>query len=201
MKSPRTDAPGDKAARAERLLKIGLPAIPSDLPNVTLRGKQVRITRETHAKNYFDVKVTSVDHLKHLVGNIDRSLETNDLRNFMPHPMDQSEVPDAGLENITKLSSIEQNAVHKAARNIIYGHSHALKLSRSQFAGVSNWILKWGRLIPVFWCNELTVPSGTMVVFGDAAVLYFNLITVHGTGSIVLENPTKVFSTDIQVVP
>ncbi len=186
----------------ERLAEIGITEIPSTVPKLRLKGKEVRIRRREYQKHYYDVKVTTFDHLKLLVGNPDRSLETNDGRELVPYLMDAREVPDGKLDDFRKLSVFEQVAVHKAAKNIVYGHSRALAFSEYQLANLTEWILKQlGHPLPVFQCPDLDVANGTIVTFSDAAVLNFGIVTVHGSGSIKLESAAKIFANDMRVVP
>jgi hypothetical protein len=188
-------------ARVERLRKIGLPEIGRDLGKLTLRGKEVRISRRSHPKHYFDVKVENLHQLKHLVGNVDRSLETNGMREHLPFPMHAHEVPDGRLTDFAKLSPIEQRSVVKAAKNIVYGHSQALGLDDARLTALQEWVLENGRVIPVFAGTDLEVMDGTTAVLNDAAVMYFHTITVHGSGSIKLENAIKIFTDEMRVVP
>ncbi len=201
MQDPKPISADERAKRIERLRSIGIIEIPSTVPKLKLHGREIRIGRSEHQKNYYDVTVKSLDHLKLLVGNADRSLETNDKRNFVPYPMDACEVPDGALDDFTKLSRLEQAAVLKAAKNIVYGHSRALAFSESQFKNLTDWILKHGGTIPVLQSTELEVPDGTTVTFTDAGVLRFDVVTVHGSGSIRFEKPMKVIVDDMRVVP
>ena len=188
-------------ARVERLRKIGLPEIDPHFERLTLRGKDVRISRKTHPKHYVEVKVEDLHQLKHLVGNVDRSLETNGMREHLPYPMHGWEVPDGRLTDFDKLSPTEQRAVVKAAKNIVYGHSQALGLDDARLTAVQQWVLEQSRVIPVFVGTDLEVMDGTTVTLTDAAVMHFHTITVHGSGSIRLENAVKVFTDEMRVVP
>lgn len=191
----------DLARRTERLRRIGITEIPDTLPKLKLRGKEVRITRSSHAKHYYEVEVKDVQHLKQLVGNPDRSLETNDKRHDLPFPMHAYEVPDGKFDDMSKLSRAEQVAVERAAKNIVYGHSQALGLDDQRAMSLHAWIMKYGKHIPVFAASDLEVADGTTVVFSDAAVFNFNIVTVHGSGSIRFENSAKVIATEMRAVP
>lgn len=191
----------DRALRAQRLQRIGLREISSTLPHLKLEGKSVQIRRANYQKHYYDIKVSDVDHLKSLVGNPDRSLELIGMQDYKPHPMHPTQVPDGNVEDFSKLSRIQQVSVHKAAKNIIYGHSQALTLSETQFANVAGWILKYTATIPVFYAPSFEVMNGTTVTLLDAAVLHFQTVTVHGTGSIRFENSTKVYVDNMVVTP
>lgn len=201
MKKPTPISAGELEKRKERLRSIGIKEIPSTVPKLKLKGKEVRIQRSEYAKHYYDVKVKNLDHLKQLVGNPDRSLESNGKRNFVPFPMDACEVPDVQLNDFTKHSQIEQIAIHKAAKNLVYGHSNALRLQESQVDFLANWIMKHGGHLPVFQSPDLEVMDGTTVIFTGAAVLHFHSVTVHGSGSIKFEDSVKMITDEMHVVP
>jgi len=192
--------PEERKKRSLRLEKIGIREIPSTLPKLKFEGREVKIGRAEYSKHYYDVEVKNLEHLKFLIGNPDRSLETHKKSKYVPYPMHAHEVPE-GWSDFSKLSPVEQVAVQRAAKNIVYGHSSALGLQESQYNSVLAWILKHGGTIPVFQAPDLEVMSGTTVTFSDAAVLSFNVVTVHGTGSIKLNNIAKVYVAEMHVVP
>lgn len=191
----------ERAKRRERLSRIGIREIDTSAPKLKLKGKEVRITRKEHGKHYYDVEVKSLEHLKALVGNPDRALETNEKGKHLPHPMDAAELPDGPFDDHTKLSPAQQRAIFKAAKNVVYGHSRALGLTDKQHSALWEWIREHIPVVPVFEYPDLDVPDGTTVVFSDAAVLNFNVVTVHGSGSIKLEKSAKVNVEEMRVVP
>jgi hypothetical protein len=201
MTANKPIAKEDLARRTERLRRIGITDIPDTLPKLKLRGKEVRISRSSHPKHYYEVEVKDVQHLKQLVGNPDRSLETNGKRNELPFKMHAHEVPDGKFDDMSKLSRAEQVAVERAAKNVVFGHSQALGLDAQRSTALHDWIMKYAKRIPVFAASDLDVADGTTVVFSDAAVFNFNVVTVHGSGSIRFENSAKVIATEMRAVP
>jgi hypothetical protein len=201
MKDTDTLGKEELAKRGERLRRIGITPIPAALPKMKLHGKEVHVSRSSHGKHYYDVEVKDFDQLKHLVGNPDRSLETNGKREHVPFPMQEYELPDGKFDDLSKLSHLEQLAVERAAKNIVYGHKHALGFTDVKLAALQDFVMKFGGRIPVFAAPDLEVMDGTTVVFSDAAVFNFHTVTVHGSGSIRFENSAKLVADEVRAIP
>ena len=188
-------------ANALRLLGHGIQRIPTELPKISVH-RTVTISRRNrdYQRHYYDIKVKGFDNLKKLVGVPDRLLETNGGADKVLFPMDSREVPDIIPDRVENLSRREFFAVQKAAQNMVFGHSHSLKLNSKQHAALLAWIEKHGSIVPVFQAPDLEVLNGQIVRFEDAAIVRFHTVTVHGSGSIDVGPTTRFIADEIRTV-
>lgn len=164
-----------------------------------LTGKEITITPDDSqwSSFYFRVKPKDIAHLKLLAG-VPSETAAHPLYKAPLKEVAHFNLPSKDRCETAALSEAEERALYDMAHNILFGSFDHDLLAKTPFSPVVEFMLHKADGMTVFAAQDLVINDGQTVVFDKTATLYFNRVTVYGTGQIVISAQVKIIADTIE---
>lgn len=182
-------------ARRQRLSDCGLEQAATHMPPLVISAAN------QPKGNFYDPYIRSLtprdlDHLKQVAG-VPNSVHTaNGAADTHRYQVAKSHLPNTDTFAFDALSEEQQEAVRQMAYNLVYGYADPKEVAKGGLKGVTSYLLNTVGSIPVLYGSDLTVEDGQTWEC-PAPVVYFDNITVIGSGSIVVQANQKVVAQNV----
>ena len=191
-----------QADKVKRLALIGL--TPDDVkapPLVLGEGQSFVFSADNPSANLWmkPLKAArSLDDLKELVGVPNRVFEHNNTKHLTVHPEVQNATLSAGDP---VMLNDETSLARRTAVNLVYGYADPGYLAQPAVQNLTQVMCAAVEGQYAVVGSDLTVQNGAFADLGSNPVVYFDSITVYGSGQIKVHPNQKVQATKISWLP